>query len=382
MKNLLKLLILVLTLNVSFSQVIYKKVSSEILGVKRGVKILLPREYDADPFEKFPVLVVLDGEHLFEAITGSTEYLSYWEEIPRCIVVGVTHGKSQDRTNDLKYSELNDLPIYESASFFEFLGKELLPYIDENYKTSGFSMIAGHGDSANFSNYFLLKQAPVFNAYITLSPKFAPSMVENLTTRFQTLGKSYFYYVAAGENEKEEVLNSVKNLESASQVSDTLNFKKNIIKESSFYNTAPRAVAPALDFIFDSFKPISKKEYKEVLLEMTGSPTLYLDEKYSYIREVFGVKKRVLTNDIFAVAQAIEESEQYEHYELLSKIARDNYPEMVLGSYYLAMYYEKIGEPKKAMIEYMNGYGLYSVGPISSDYMFEKAEAIKADFGY
>ena len=79
MKKILNLLLLVFTINFSFSQVIYKKVSSEILGEKRGVKILLPREYDLDPFEKFPVLVVLDGEHLFEALTGSTEYLSYWD---------------------------------------------------------------------------------------------------------------------------------------------------------------------------------------------------------------------------------------------------------------------------------------------------------------
>ena len=96
----------------------------------------------------------------------------------------------------------------------------------------------------------------------------------------------------------------------------------------------------------------------------------------------YGVKKRVLLNDIKAVAAAINKTDKFEDYEALSKVVKKNYPETVLGTYYLAKYYEEIGEPKKAMRTYMSGFNLSPFGGVDSDLLMEKAEAIKIDFGY
>ena len=53
-----------------------------------------------------------------------------------------------------------------------------------------------------------------------------------------------------------------------------------------------------------------------------------------------------------------------------------------LGSYYLARFYEETGETKKAMKTYKSAYGLKEIGGITTDLMLEKADEIKADFGY
>ena len=50
--------------------------------------------------------------------------------------------------------------------------------------------------------------------------------------------------------------------------------------------------------------------------------------------------------------------------------------------YYLALYYEEIGEPKKAMRIFQGAYDKEEVGFITLDLMLDMADKIKQDFGY
>jgi hypothetical protein len=138
----------------------------------------------------------------------------------------------------------------------------------------------------------------------------------------------------------------------------------------------------ALESIFHVFQPISKKEYQEVILKLDSSPVVYLQEKYQTIKDLFGIEKQILINDFKAIAAAIEKTEKFEYYEELGKIARNEHPKTLLGSYYTARFYEENGDPKKAMKTYQSAYILEEIGGITKDLMLEKADAIKTDFGY
>ena len=63
-------------------------------------------------------------------------------------------------------------------------------------------------------------------------------------------------------------------------------------------------------------------------------------------------------------------------------MAKKQYPNKVLGAYYLARYYEEIGETKKAMRIYQGAYDKEEVDFITIDMMLDKADKIKEDFGY
>ena len=54
----------------------------------------------------------------------------------------------------------------------------------------------------------------------------------------------------------------------------------------------------------------------------------------------------------------------------------------MLGNYYLARFYEESGDSKKAMRAYQTAFTLDEIGGITKDLVLEKADAIKADFGY
>ena len=130
---------------ISFSQAKYHNISSNILGEDRELKILLPRSYSEDDDKAYPVIYVFDGDYLFEVVAGNVDYYAYWEDIPESIVVGVNQVDS--REEDLMYSEQNSLPVESGADFFEFVGKELIPFVEDKYKTETFRVAVGHGET-------------------------------------------------------------------------------------------------------------------------------------------------------------------------------------------------------------------------------------------
>lgn len=381
MKKLFALLLAVVSTATISAQTIYEEFESQKLGERRQIKIQLPRGYDNSD-KSYPLVLVLDGDYMFEIVAANVDYYSYWEDMPEALVVGIN--QVEKRFDDTTYSEQNSLPIDQGANFFEFITMELIPSLISNYRLEDFRVAVGHGTTANFINYFLLKEQPIFQAYISVSPDLAPDVKTYLSERLPSYQGKLFYYLANGTNDRKSIKKGTKDLNTAISSIDNKNilYKYHEFEDATHYNTPARAIPRALESIFLVFQPISKKEYKESILKLEGSPVQYLTEKYETIKELFGIDKPILVNDFKAIAAAIEKKEKYEYYEELGKIARKQYPDTLLGSYYLARFYEETGEPKKAMKTYKSAYILEEIAGITKDLMLEKAEEIKADFGY
>jgi len=381
MKRFLLLLITLVLSNTLTSQTIYKEINSEKLGESRQLKIQVPRNYDTSD-KKYPVVVVFDGDYLFEVVAGNVDYAAYWEDMPEAIVVGIN--QYQKREADCFYSEQNSLPIETGAAFFEFVSMELIPFIDKNFRTENFKVAVGHGQTANFINYYLLKGVPLFQAYISLSPSLAPDMKTYLTEKMPKLEQKIFYYLAAANNDKGDIKEETEALaKSISSIeNDNLLDHSEVFTDATHYSLPAQAIPKALQKIFLVFQPISLKEYKETVLNLEGNPVDYLKEKYETIETLFGIKKPILINDFKAIEAAIKKKEKYEYFEDLGNLARKEYPDTLLGHYYLGRFYEETGKSKKAMKTYQSAYVLQEIGGITKDLVLELAEQIKSDFGY
>ena len=369
-------------INTLTAQTIYEEFESRKLGETREIKIQLPRNYEENTEQSYPLFLVFDGDYMFEAVAGNVDYYSYWEDMPEAIVVGIN--QSDTRNDDCYYSEQNDLPVESGANFFEFISMELLPYIISNYRTEDFRVAVGHGETANFINYFLLKPKPLFQAYITVSPSLAPSMNDYISQRLQQFESKLFYYLATGSNDIKSIKKDAETFNTTISSIDNKNilFNFDSFEGATHYSAPAHAIPKALESIFYVFQPISKKEYKESILTLETSPVEYLLEKYNVIRDLFGIEKQVLINDFKAVAAAIKKKEQWDYFEDLGKLARKEYPDTVLGNYYLARFYEETGQPKKAMRTYRSAYVFEEIAGITKDEMLERADRIKADFGF
>lgn len=363
------------------AQTIYKELNSEKLGETRQIKIQLPRNYDTSD-KKYPVVYVFDADYLFEPVAGNVDYYAYWEDIPEAIVIGINQYGL--RENDCYYSEQNSLPVETGAEFFEFISMELVPFIDKTFRTEKFKVAVGHGMSANFINYYLLKGIPLFHSYIVLSPELAPDMAKYLTEVIPRLEQKTFYYLATTTDDAKGIQAQTEALAKSLKAIDNKNVLKTFdtFEGPSHYTLPAHAIPKALESIFFVFQPISKKEYKETILKLEGNPVEYLVEKYQMIDDLFGIQKPVLINDFKAIEAAIKKNESWEYFEDLGKLARKEYPETLLGNYYLGRFYEETGSPKKAMKTYQSAYVLAEIAGVTKDQVLELAEQIKADFGY
>lgn len=367
---------------ISSAQIIYETVSSAKMQETREIKVQLPRNYEENKEKYYPVVLVLDGDYLFEPVAGIVDYYSYWENIPEMIIVGVNQAGS--RNEDSSYDNERFLPSDEGAEFFEFLGMELLKTIDQKYRTAPFQIIVGHDLTANFLNYYLLKPEPVFEGYINLSPDLAPEMANRITSVLSKTESKRWYYLATGSEDIPQLKEGILSLDNqiAALDNDLLSYKFDNFKDASHYSLVGRAIPSAIESIFDVFGPISQKEYNEVLLQTSISPSEYLIQKYESIEKLFGLEKQIRLNDFLAIHQAIEKTRRWEEYDELSKLANDHFPGTMLSTYFEARYEEETGNPKKAMRTYQNAYGQQKIAFLDVDFMLEKANAIKRDFGY
>ncbi len=382
MKNLLYFTLFFLSTQFVNAQTQYEEFPSVKLEQKRQIKIQLPRNYEKNTEKTYPLFIVLDGDYMFEAVAGNVDYYSYWEDMPEAIVVGIN--QADTRMDDSLYSDQNFLPVESGADFFEFIGMELIPYLNEAHRTADFRVIVGHGETANFLNYYLFKDNPLFHSYIAISPDLAPEMETRITERLLQFETQKFYYLATSDNDLRNVKKGVDvlNTNLASIDNPKLQYGFDNFEGPSHYSVVAHAIPKALESIFYVFQPISKKEYKEKILTYEGSPVDYLTEKYSMINDLFGLKKKILINDFKAIQAAIDKKATPEYLQDLGKLARDHYPETLLGNYYIARYFEEMGEPKKAYKTYKSAYILDEIAGITKDLMLEKADELKADFGF
>ncbi len=366
----------------SFSQIIYEEFNSAKLGELRKLKIQLPRNYEKNTDKIYPIVLVLDADYLFEPVAGNVDYFSYWEDMPEFIVVGIMQDNS--RYDDGSYDETTFMPSEQGAQFFEFIGLELIPYIDKKYRTAKFIIGVGHDFTANFLNYYLFKDPPLLNGYINLSPDLAPMMEQRLVERIPKIPGKIFYYLATGTDDIKGLMESTEDLNSMLELlkSNSFSYYYDNFEGATHYSLGGRGIPNALEKIFSVYRPISKKEYTEVLLKLETPIHQYLLDKYKTIEDLFGITNNIRVNDFIATATAAEKKNQWESLREIATLAKRQYPDTVLGDYYLGRYFEETGEPKKAMKTFQGAYDKEEVDFITIDKLLDRADKIKNDFGY
>ncbi len=371
-------LFLCLGLNAQVTQEIFESFK---LQERRDVRYYIPEEYDEE--KKYPLILVLDGEYLFEQVVANAKFYSKFHGMPEIIVVGVNQSENNIRLDDCAWKEENGLPSEKAKKFFEFLGMELIPYLDLNYSTAPFKMIVGYDITANFQNYWLFKEHSLFNAYINISPTLAPEMETRIPTRLATFDKQIFYTLIL-EGEKNKDTQRIMAMDKAIKAIDkeSLRYYFDEYPGADHISIATYGIGKAFDNIFGVFKPISPKEYKTRILTSEGPVFQYLLDKYKGIEDLFGFKKEIDLNDVMAIYAGIRKKEDFESLKPLSDLCKREFPGTMLGFYFEGEYYEQTNNPKKALRTFEKSFGMDEIDFLTKEMALEKIDALKADFGY
>ena len=364
----------------AFSQKTFDNIKSEKLGEERRITIGLPTSYEANPDKKYPVLYLLDGDYLFDPFSGAISYGNYWGDLPEMIIIGVHQNKDGERYEDTTIDQNAGLPFEKGAEFFEFIGAELIPYVEKKYRTAPFRIIAGHDTTASFINFYLYKEQPLFKAYICLSPELAPKMEVRIPEQIAKIKEPFFYYLSAADGDIKKIKEPVEKLDSNIKIANNqlLNYKYDLFKGTTHYTEVLHSIPSALYHIFDVYRPINSAEYRDKIAVLQSGYADYLENKYATMSNVLGVQIPVRISDFKVVENLILKNNAYDELGKMAEIANVQYPKAMLGEYELGLMYEKMGDPKRASKRYQNASQMEPIGELNKDLMYEKMEEMNA----
>lgn len=198
------------TLVIGNSYSIYSKVLNE----QRNVWVHLPEGYEKST-EKYPLVLLLDGEQFF---LSTVAVISRFQQhrrnpFPKVVLVGITN---TDRTRDLTptpaISRKGSATMENSGgapNFLSFIEKELLPYLETNFRISDRRVLIGHSFAGLFGSYTLTQNPQTFSDYLLMDPSFwwddqkllreSHSLLSN-----KDLSKTVLYLAASGKNHRTE----------------------------------------------------------------------------------------------------------------------------------------------------------------------------------
>jgi predicted alpha/beta superfamily hydrolase len=148
---------------------------STVLGEDRTILVRTPAGYEHNG-ERYPVLYMTDGAAHFVHTCATVEFLARNDRMPEMIVVAI---ENTDRTRDLTPTRIGggpDGPQPHFATsggadrFLDFVEKELIPVVEERYRTHPYRVFAGHSFGGLLGVHAFATRPDLFNACISVSP--------------------------------------------------------------------------------------------------------------------------------------------------------------------------------------------------------------------
>ena len=301
---------------------------SKTLDEYREFWVKLPENYDFNNDQEYPVVYLLDGISLQNSL--ETVYDNYWGHyLPNMILVGISN--RTNRTRDLTTSKVNmrrgssfKKESGGAENFTEFIENELIPYIDNKYRSLGHRTLIGHSYAGLFTINMLINHKHLFQNYIAIDPsldwdnqKLLMEAKEKLTSESYK-GKSLFVSLAAEQLhiwDEEVTMENIMNDSSEftlfarsiiefsnytkSQKKNGLNFSWKVYNED-LHGTVPLpSIRDGLIFLFEWYQFKSPQKYNNPATPIEELVSLLKKQEQIY-SENFGVPTAPMISELLS----------------------------------------------------------------------------------
>ena len=221
--------------------------SSEVLKEEQQIKVYLPENYESTS-QQYPVLFVLDGERYF--LNGITyqQNLTFQDKSPYFIVVGIINNDNSKRK---KYFH------NQSEDYIKFIERELVEYIDKNYRTLNERILFGWELGASLAIEIFNIHPSFFKSFILASPTHITTERINAASEMLKNKKELnnFFYITLGLSETwalEQTNLWVNALEQ--NAPQKLSWEYEILEDEDHYSTPLIAINKGLSIIFKDYE--------------------------------------------------------------------------------------------------------------------------------
>ena len=364
-KNIIAVLLLLIGINQVKSQdvgeiIIGTKHSlrSDILNEDREYWISLPDSYNVQEssHKSYPLLIVLDGNVHFKALSGMVNYMSSdlyrnWK-IPEMIVVGI---QNVDRRRD--YTPDKVVTVRENNSgggerFLSFLEDELIPELDQKYRTEQYRILFGHSLGGLLATHAYMKEKTLFNSFIAVDPSFGTWDSEAMDKKLDSLTQQSFerfIYIATANWGKRNIRNRDRHV----RLYESLNskYKGELPAKLEYFENEDHSSVPIIAFhngistIFEGYGISYRNvEDKEQLTQHFNA----LSERLSWDF----LPPEYLTNQLgYRMLQSGNDKDKSKTLEFFI-LNVENYPKSSNSYDSLGEAYETLGDTQKAIENY------------------------------
>lgn len=162
-----------------------ERIHSRGLAGWRDLLVWLPPRYSAEPHRRFPVIVLHDGDNVFNPLTSAISgvdlaadewvgILSAQGVMPESIVVGICHPEGFSGDNH-SMRDFDLSPELGGAAYARFVATDLVAHMDAHYRTLASPdarVLGGTSLGALNSFYTALRHPGVFGNFLCLSTSF------------------------------------------------------------------------------------------------------------------------------------------------------------------------------------------------------------------
>ena len=179
-------------------------IQSNILNEERTCLISLPDSYhDTSEVENtYPIIILLDGAVHFKTASGIVHFMSSSRNrnylMPETIIIAI---ENVDRERDLTVTKIKTKRVNTMGggrNFLDFIEKELIPYVDKNYRTDPFRTLVGHSLGGLLAMNSYIDENSLFDAYIAIDPSiwWDEEMMENKVNAMSSISWAKKLYIA------------------------------------------------------------------------------------------------------------------------------------------------------------------------------------------
>lgn len=156
--------------------------SNHLAGGERNYYLHLPSDY-SDSGKAYPVLYILDGQMHFPSAVAIQHSLGNSTDVPEMIIVGIEN----------EYPRRKDLVWEQKEAYVSFLSEELIPFIDQTYRTKQERILFGWEMGGYFSSYLLFHESQLFDGAISSNGAFVDDPLINSFEALDLTQDRYLY---------------------------------------------------------------------------------------------------------------------------------------------------------------------------------------------
>lgn len=140
----------------------------------REIIVHLPKAYDPDRKEGYPVIYMLDAGSTDKLTAEMASYYKWGNLMPELIVIGLKNvNRGIDFLPHYYEPEIDGKQVVgNGGKLLAYIENELIPFANNEFNTSGDTVFVGHSWGGQFSTYALSQSPGLFDAYFITSPAF------------------------------------------------------------------------------------------------------------------------------------------------------------------------------------------------------------------